>query len=397
MKKSLFCFLFVPFLIATAALAYVPKFDEKDRNLDGQITRNYQGFMAELTSHKVFQPSQAITNPLMDYVMFLTSYSGYGAVAHALDYLLKTGGPFGFSNKPANEQEKVFLAGAAQAVVLSQPGLTPATYKTSNPAHQAEIIRLQSLAASGNLEHPYHPTITMPERAQNPKATQSQRWQSFLTLIADQCVSERQFKATEVTAGAKADWLNDVLLSGYMMGVMPDVEGSRPAVRNYLDELWKNTNAWMETQHNYVQWWFPIHTVGLGDRIAPRPLKTTEQTLTEHGQVLTAIQEMLFVSLTRKLTFWGQSLNGFKITSLSAAEDKALGQPVKGTNWHENWIIKTHNYQRMSRFLTCLRFFKLQNYVDSLYAYLQEAAGSDLATKHNMSNSVGFWSKAAGK
>ena len=152
----------------------------------------------------------------------------------------------------------------------------------------------------------------------------------------------------------------------------------------------------MEKQHNYVQWWFPIHTVGQGDCIAPRTLITTCQTLKGHGQVGAAMQEMLAASFTRKVTFWGSQLDkSSKIVPLSKAEDKALGTPVAGQTWSENWVIKTHNYLRMTRFLTCLRFFGLQGYVDSLYAYLDETAKTPDGS--GMQGSLGFWKQAAGK
>ncbi len=397
MKKIYFCFsvIYLHFLVVTAALGYVPTFTGKSGDFDSDLTSNYHAFTKSLTSHAVFQPSEAVTNPLMDYVLFLTSYSHDRSTALALDYMLKTSGPFGFSGKPADEQEKVFLAASAQAITLQHSDLAGKSYTKSE--HQDEILRLQGLAKKGTPEHPYHPKITLPARADSlVTSTQGARWQSFLTLITDKSVSERQFSAKKLNERAKADWLNDVLLCGYLMGLMPDVEGSPPKVRDYLDQNWANNNTWMEKQHNYVQWWFPIHTVGQGDCIAPRTLITTCQTLKGHGQVGAAMQEMLAASFTRKVTFWGSQLDkSSKIVPLSKAEDKALGTPVAGQTWSENWVIKTHNYLRMTRFLTCLRFFGLQGYVDSLYAYLDETAKTPDGS--GMQGSLGFWKQAAGK
>ena len=403
MKKLYFCFavMYLHFLVVTAALGYVPTFSGNTGDFDSDLTRNYRGFTASLTSHTVFQPSQAVTNPLMDYVLFLTSYSQDRSTALALDYMLKTSGPFGFSDKPADEQEKVFLAASAQAITLQHSDLAGKSYTKSG--HQDEILRLQGLAAGGKPEHPYHPTITLPVRADGlVKSTQGERWQLFLTLITDKKLSERQFAATQVNAGAKADWLNDVILCGYLMGIVPDVEGSPRRVRDYLDKSWKNINQWMEDQHNYVQWWFPIDTVGMGDGIAPRTLITTRQTLKGHGQMGTAMQEMLVVSFVRKVTFWGGQLKTLKIVSLATEEDKALGVPMNRSrtkqyeSWHENWIYNNggHNYLRMTRFLTCLRFFGLQAYVDSLYEYLEKTAKTQTGS---IQVSLGFWRQAAGK
>ena len=397
MKKIYFCFsvVYLHFLVVTAALGYVPTFSGQTGDFDSDLTRNYHAFTKSLTSHAVFQPSQAVTNPLMDYVLFLTSYSQDHKVSVALDYMLKTSGPFGFSGKPADEQEKVFLAASAQAITLQHSDLAGKSYTKSE--HQDEILRLQGLAKKGNPEHPYHPKITLPARADSlVTSTQGERWQSFLTLITDENLTKRQFAAKKLNEGAKADWLNDVLLCGYLMGLMPDVEDRLSLkVRDYLDESWKKDNRWMELKHNYVQWRFPIYTVGQGDGIAPRTLITTRQTLADHGQVETSMQEMLAASFVRKVTFWGGQLDkSLKIVPLSKAEDKALGTPVAGQTWSENWVIKTHNYLRMDRFLRCLYFFGLQTYVDSLYAFLTKTADAQPA-KHGMKESLRrYWSQA---
>ena len=319
----------------------------------------------------------------------------------ALDYLLKTSGPFGFSKRPAEEQEKVFLAASAQAVVLKHSDLIDTTYLPSS--HHGEISRLQRLTrASSTLEHPYHSRISLPAAVNAHRVRpQAHRWLSFLTLITDKRVSVRQFAAIQKNPGrartftGKADWANDIILCGYLMGLLPDVQGSRREVRGYLDKAWKHTNQWMEGQHNYVQWWFPIDKIGMGDGIAPRTLITTTQTLTDHPDTRSAVQEMLMASFIRKVTFWGCQLNATpKIVPLSLAEDKALGKAAYGKTWQENWVISTHNYLRLDRLLLCLHYFGLTAHLDNLYIYLQEMTSSQ-PDGHRMKESLRrFWSQS---
>lgn len=384
-----------------------PNFDDIDIPVNRRLLREYGRFHQTLASHLVYQPSKAVTNPLVDYILFLTSYSENKETAKALDHMLKTSGPFGFSDKPADEQEKVFIAGAAQAIAQIHHDLVTIDYDSSNTDHLTEIRRLQGAALAGAVQHPYHPVITLPPSAQpladglKPDLDQSGRWQTFLDLLKDEKLSKRQFAAKTVTGKAKADWVNDIILCGYQMGVLPDVEGlsSPPRPRNYLDDSWKNDNSWMEDEHNYVQWWFMIHTIGQGDGIAPRFTEETRQTLNDHRVVLTEVQKMLRMSFARKVTFWGQKLTQFRvIMSLDTTEDQTLRKPVSGKNWHENWIINTHNYLRMNRFLMCFHLFGLNDELNALYAYLGKTVKEENTSPKNNTYIKGsldrFWSQA---
>jgi hypothetical protein len=414
-------FLYCLTLMPGWATVCVPDFggvDVTDPNaLKARLLREHIKFQIELDRHPVYQPSKAITNPLIDYICWLASYSSEDRnVAIALDYLLKTGGPFGFSDRPANEQEKVFIAGAVQVVAIRHRERATVVYTSRNPLHSAEVRRLQELAiAAGGPQHPYHDTITLPPSAAplaadlKPELRQGGRWQLWLGLLGNRTWADNQFAATIVTGNAKADWLNDILLTGCMLGLVPDMEGSpSPRVRNYLDDAWKRSNEWMEAQHNYVQWWFIIHTVGMGDGIAPRYIHSTYLILVAHPAILAAIQQMLRMSFARNVTFWGQKFGAKgKIVPLDEAdkkhpdlklllEENASKPAVR--DWHDSWLTRNgrHNILRMSRYLRCLWFFGLRRELDDLYAYLEETVTKRHTDSYIQGSLKNHWSQAKG-
>ncbi len=382
--------------------AFEPVFSGQADAFNQELTENYQGFQKNLSSSVVYQESQAATHRLLDYTLCLANFVKEENVAKALDYLLKTGGPFGISKRQATSQEQVLLAAVAQIIAIKQPSLVHNLYG-GHTTHQQAIQRLQQqVTSSGDFPHPYHPRIDLPSSAdfvdQNlkPNADQTHRWRLFLDLLSDYPWVKGQFTLTKDLQN-KLDWLNTPLLCGYLMGVIPDVEKGKTGKlqdRDYLDNLWKQDNLWMESNHKYVQWFFPTPNVGQGDRIAPRYSGAMPYLFQGRPEILTEIQAMMRMSLARKANFWGQRLVYTKWDSGGNRVDLIPLKTQDGDKWEQNWIHKTHNYQRMSRFLESLGLFGLLPEQQALWAYLTEIKTKYPQTNNSYEN---FWKPAVGQ
>jgi|GEM_PF-2948598 len=363
--------------------------------LDTELRANFKNFKSQLKDHPYYQGSRN-TNLVTDFVMLMTNKAQNSKVRLALDYFLKTGGPFKTRPKKATAQEKVFLAAACQIVSELDPSLAKKDYDDIWPktdrseALQKHLKRV--LEIQGKLDvHPFRDSSTLKHEASLKLSTAEVKlnWKPFKDLL----LSPDLFKAGSLnlpgdTRGlAKASFLNDIELIGFQLAAVPDIHG------NYIDDLWANDNQWMEDQHNYVQWWFPIETIGMGDGIkAPRFLPSTTAILTKNPQILASVQGIMRESFSRKARFWGQKLI-YERNASSVKLEKLEGDDEK---WERNWIKKTHNYLRMSRFLTSLRLFGLIPERDALWEYL--TAVKDKEDNADLTKSYeGYWKKAAQK
>ncbi len=360
-------------------------------NLDSELRENFKGFKAHIKKSSYYQPSLNAT-PLVDFVMLLTNKSADRNVRYALDYLIKTGGPFGMHRKKATGQESVFLAATAQIIVEQDPAFADKTYDAIRPLragsaearHLAKVLEIQRKFVSGDHANPLRgPLVLPPAAADIPdplKPDVNKGWELFKGLLRDPNLFKEPSGKSNPTP--KASWLNDVESLGFLIGVVPNIRG------DYIDMLWTKDNPWMEWEHNYVQWWFPIDTVGSGDGVnAPRFLDSTNTILQNNDAVRTYAQQMMRVSFARKASFWGQRVvnNGDGTLRL---EKLAVVHGEK--DWEENWIYKSHNYLRMTRFLHSLRFLGLIPERNALFEYLKSVSVKDARVRR----SVKFWDGA---
>ncbi len=380
-------------LIAFMTTAIAADFDVhfSGANLDQELITNFEGFKAHVQGSSYYQPSLN-TTPLVDFVMLLTNKSADRNVRYALDYLIKTGGPWQKNRKKATEQEKVYLSAAAEIIAEQDPTCHNKQYQanrrfapgSAEETHLNKILEIQRRFIGEVHSNPLRgPLVLPPAAADIPdplKPDVNKGWELFKGLLRDPNLFKEPSGKSNPTP--KASWLNDVESLGFLIGAVPDIRGQ------YIDGLWAQSNPWMEAQHNYVQWWFPIDTVGSGDGVnAPRFLDSTNTILQNNDAVRTYAQQMMRVSFARKASFWGQRVvnNGDGTLRL---EKLAVIHGEK--DWEENWIYESHNYLRMTRFLHSLRFLGLIPERNALFEYLKSVSVKDARVR----GSVKFWDGA---
>ena len=353
--ESMFIRLFFLFLFTLqtsaptrAELIPLEVFKDHQLSLNTKLEKGYDHFTQEINMSPTVKLS---ARPIMDYILALSPFVEEQNVAEALDYLIKTGGPWGISKTPATPAEAFALISAAQSVQTAHPEVT-AKNQDNASLHYQVVVALQKKEIS--LE-----TGALMEAIKS---------------------SDPTFFTNNSQAYPKTEFWNDFLLFGFLMGAAPDIHG------RYLNDIWNFDNAKLESQHNYIQWIFPIMTVGMGDGAkTPRVTDHTRILLQKHPLLLELIQQKMRLSLERMVTFWGQELEK------RYSPNKI--QPVVGQEaWQENWIVKTHNYLRMSRILTCLNLFGLKDERDVVWKYLDDTAKKDPRVKDSYNN---YWKNAA--
>ena len=149
-----------------------------------------------------------------------------------------------------------------------------------------------------------------------------------------------------------------------------------PKIRR-LSDLWRKNQIFLETNHNYIQWMFPLDEPSRYNLEAP-VLNEKEIELILENKI---IQQNILKSLDVMLGFYGFERKGKKI--------------IKNRNFKRrgrNWITKNnHNYLRITRILRSLKITGLGEYADVFYKELMQVCVENPVisdeTKH-------YWKKA---
>lgn len=116
-----------------------------------------------------------------------------------------------------------------------------------------------------------------------------------------------------------------------------------------INSIWKYDYTQLETQHDYIQWLFPLADASDYNPNAPVLTLADLVTITSHP----AIRERLLRSLELMLDFYGFSLD-WKTITVSQTDPKA-------------WPPTYHNYLRITRILKSLTICGLNEYAVAFY------------------------------
>jgi hypothetical protein len=310
------------------------------------ILSSYNAFKEFLSSsqyfcsHNNYKPkgvTATSVHPVLEYMAFLVSLSSDTKIANILDHLIKTAGPFGFSERKANSAERVIYHIAMNAVAKTQ-------------GEPLKIGNREAEKTSFDAIQTMHPDFCL------DLPTSEERWNVYLDAL-------QHSDFFKPSAAVKISFLNDVFLLGYLNGITPRYKDDQ-----WLSSVWSYENNNLERVHDFIQWIFPNSAVGV-DPTAPLLTPTSKGALERHLPLLQCIRKMVRNSFARMANFWGQQINS------SVALVKTSDQ------WHENWLNHTHNNPRMNRILECLSFLGMQPEFDCLRAYLWATADEADRTK----------------
>jgi hypothetical protein len=320
---------------------------------------NSSTYFCAHNDYKTRGASVTSVHPVIEYMAFLASLSKNHKIATILDHLVKTAGPFGFSKKVANSAERIIYHIAMNAVSRTLHGRLDTVHKA--PTEDAAFAAVQAMHPSVHLVLP----------------TSEERWNTLLDAIQ----GNDFFKAPSVVPAQRYFLLNDVFQFSFLLGVMPRYRDG-----TWLSDIWGNSNVKLEDDHSFIQWLFPIRTVGV-DPLAPLLNDTIACSLARHPLLLNSIRAMVRTSFGRMANFWGQQMG---------APTETLTLIKVDDIWHKNWLINTHNNLRMDRILRCLSFLKMGNEFRTLLTYLNETTDEAIrnGTYPSLSSSLeNYWKK----
>jgi hypothetical protein len=160
-------------------------------------------------------------------------------------------------------------------------------------------------------------------------------------------------------------------IHAFYSGYDPDIDG------RYLFQIQDEDDDWLEFDHAWVQWLFPLKEPSNFNPDAP--LLTEEDiALFKANPVL---QGNLIESFVRFLTFLGLTWEGENI--------------VKGENFNSRrlycWDGVNHNWLRITRCLTSLKLLGCERYARKLYDCLKHLHENENLVSEN---SFEYWRKA---
>ena len=168
--------------------------------------------------------------------------------------------------------------------------------------------------------------------------------------------------------------MSDDPLVLFYKGVAPDNRG------RYLADVVAFDDGALEYVHDYIQWLFPITTVGVNPFAPPATLATINAFRQD-----TSLRASLRSSLERMLSFYGLVRDGDAI--------------VTGSDFdaHRQWLTAgNHNHLRLTRILKALSLFGLQMDARALHACLMHIARTERAAgRRSISDdTLRFWDDA---
>ncbi len=168
--------------------------------------------------------------------------------------------------------------------------------------------------------------------------------------------------------------MNDDPLVQFYRGLAPDNRG------RYLDEILAWDDDKLEYTHDYIQWLFPITTIGVNPDAPPASAATAEAFRSD-----ASLREALRRSLERMLAFYGLERDGNRIV------------PRKDFEARRSWLTPgNHNHLRLTRILRCLRLLGDGAAAQALHGCLILIVDADRAAgKTSVSDTtLQFWSEA---
>ncbi len=313
-------------------------------------------------SHNEYKPKGTVVtpvHPVIEYMAFLVSLSRDQKIATILDHLIKTAGPFGFSKQVANSAEEVIYHIAMNAVSRTLTGKLQA-YR--GPIEENAFQAIQAMHPAVKLDLP-------------PSEV---RW----SILLDVLQHPDFFKAPSGRSPIRYSLLNDVFQLSFLLGATPRYKDGL-----WLSDVWQNDNNRLERDHDFIQWLFPIRTVGV-DPLAPLLNDTIKSSLTKYPNLAGYARCMMRISFARMANFWGQQM----VSPIVAPS----GFIKKDNVGHNNWLIHTHNNARMDRILRCLSFWRMGDEFKTLFSYLRDTTDEAIRTGTYPSLSAsmqGFWRK----
>lgn len=144
-----------------------------------------------------------------------------------------------------------------------------------------------------------------------------------------------------------------------------------------LDQILAKDDAWLEKEHDYIQWLFPTEEVGT-NRNASLSNKETQAAFKAEPE----LQAQMKRAFERMLKFYG-------------LETSFMGSISAGTNYREriaNLLAHPHNNLRITRILDSLRFHGLDDEVQHFIGMLEAIASGNSKLVDSFNN---HWAPAA--
>lgn len=136
----------------------------------------------------------------------------------------------------------------------------------------------------------------------------------------------------------------------FLQGKTSNVDGL------YIQDIWNFSFCKLEHSHKYIQWIFPINTASNYSRTAPVIDKSWDGC---HDSV---VRENLKKSFAVLLNFYGLVYDGKNVVKTSS-------YPIKALNWLTPF---NHNFLRITRILTALKLFGLDEEHEAFLAFLNK-------------------------
>ncbi len=150
-----------------------------------------------------------------------------------------------------------------------------------------------------------------------------------------------------------------------------------------LDQFLEKDDAWLEKEHDYIQWLFPTEKVG-ANLNASLSNKETQAAFKAEP----ALRAKMVEAFDRMMKFYGFTNDRFGMGSLRLKKNHSerIG----------NLLANTHNNPRITRILTSLRLHGLIEEADSFIKMLEAVADDPRWRKALRATFNNFWAPAAG-
>lgn len=313
------------------------------QQLDTTLKNNLIKFKSYFKDKKVILSD----NQLVDYALFLSQYAKNENVAYALDYLIKTGAGWGISSKKANSYQASVLSTVAQ-ITKDVKKDWQKDFGINYSTNQKVISQIQNTIIS--------------DKSQFLIDALTNKDCKFL-IFEKKFLEQKYLTNNDFNKQSKQNIFfgNDFYWFGFCLGIFKDSQN------RLLEDILNFDNNKKESEHNYIQWLFPISTIGMGDSEPRTFTLQTYNILKVNPKLFNAVQEGLRKSFYSMFNFWGQNLE----KKNDKYEISKINQELENS-----WIINTHNYLRMNRILQCLRLFNLHKERDAVFNYLESVVSS---------------------
>lgn len=168
-------------------------------------------------------------------------------------------------------------------------------------------------------------------------------------------------------------------LVNFYLGQCPDTEGRT------IESIWLWDDMWLEHEHTYIQWLFPLMEKSRFNPDAPVLTKVDIETFNASSD----LKNRLLTSFKHLLQFYG----------LQCAEDNAAISVTTADTFperRENWLNwGNHNHLRITRILTSLRLLGLDAYAQAFFQCLTQIYRT--APDAIDSRSYDYWKDAVSK